>query len=186
MASHSWKALERKVASFLGGNRIYRGDNFSESRPDVIAPIFNLNPSLNKGTVLAECKYSRYQPWISNKTLIKSKFDKDVFICSNKNGKEIFVFFKLELINKVNYLDLFNKIHKLSKKQLKNYCDANKNVGDVMLDYSLQAESYITCDYVKQNNHGEPYLPIVVLGKSNSPVKLAYFNIKYIGIFING
>lgn len=182
MGSNGWKALERKSAALLGGRRIYRGDNFSESRPDVIAPLSNIFPIKKEGTVIAECKYSVYQPWITNKTIAKSFIDQDnyIFSASSKDLKQIFIFFRLNLINGLDCYRAFSYIKKISKKSIRAHCIINKNVSNNMVKHSLQCEEYITCDYVKDNNHGEPYFPLVILGKKNSPVKLAYFNINYL------
>jgi hypothetical protein len=49
--SQSWKDLERTVANSLGGKRIYRGSDFSESLPDVDHPLFGI-----------ECKYRTEPP----------------------------------------------------------------------------------------------------------------------------
>jgi hypothetical protein len=49
--SQAWKNLERKSADLLGGKRICRGSNFSESLPDVEHPYFGI-----------ECKYRQDAP----------------------------------------------------------------------------------------------------------------------------
>jgi hypothetical protein len=51
MASHAWKDLERTVAGALGGKRMHRGGNFSESKPDVEHPLFSV-----------ECKFRKLLP----------------------------------------------------------------------------------------------------------------------------
>ena len=184
MVSSSWKSHERKCASLLGGKRIYRGDNFSESRPDIIAPISGLFPSLDSGTIIGECKYSIYQPWITNKAIVKEFFDKKlhIFFSSDKNFTEKFLFFRLDKIEVLDYTRVFYSVKNLSKKEINTYCNPNKNVSNGMVSHFKQCEDYIKSDYVLDNNHGVPYLPIVILGKKNSAVRLAYFNIKYLNI----
>ena len=47
--SQTWKNLERQIAKSLGGKRILRGDDYSQSKPDVFLPS---NPNL-----IIDCKY---------------------------------------------------------------------------------------------------------------------------------
>jgi hypothetical protein len=49
--SQSWKNLERKSAKLLDGIRVYRGNDFSKSLPDVDHPYFGI-----------ECKYRQNAP----------------------------------------------------------------------------------------------------------------------------
>jgi hypothetical protein len=44
----SWKRLEKETAKILGGRRISRGDNFSQSKPDIEHPLLSV-----------ECKYRK-------------------------------------------------------------------------------------------------------------------------------
>jgi len=50
----NWKRLERQASRLLGGQRVYRGGDFSQKAPDVIHPAFAI-----------ECKHSKNFPkWI--------------------------------------------------------------------------------------------------------------------------
>lgn len=183
MVSKQWKRSEARVAELLGGQRIYRGNDFSESKPDVIAP-FGLIPNKD-GTILAECKYSINQPWITNKTLVKKYIDPKLgmFWAASKDYERIFLFFHLEKHSSLEFVRAIAKAKKQKLSDIKAHCDLNKEVKGYLLDYYNQSEGYCDCDFVKNNNHGEPYIPIVCLSKKSYTTRLAFVDRQYLSHF---
>jgi len=59
-SSKSWKDLEKKVPKILGGKRLSRGSDYSQSLPDVEHPIFSI-----------ECKYTSTKRLRYFRSLIK-------------------------------------------------------------------------------------------------------------------
>ena len=43
-----WKQAEREAAKALGGKRVVRGDDFSQSKPDIEHPLFNIEVKQRK------------------------------------------------------------------------------------------------------------------------------------------
>jgi hypothetical protein len=60
LASEPWKILEGSVAKILGGVRIHRGADFSQSLPDVVADVAINNI---KYRLIVECKYRNSVSW---------------------------------------------------------------------------------------------------------------------------
>ncbi len=84
MTSQAWKQLERDIAEALGGKRVLRGADFSESAVDVVIPDF---PNIK-----IDAKY-RSSPWKHHGPLkeCRNKYcvtDVDVALVVTKTGRE--------------------------------------------------------------------------------------------------
>lgn len=154
--SQAWKNLERYVAKYFGGKRIPRGADFGQSLPDVIAP----SPYPKGGSILVECKYSQNQPWIDLLMREAKKYDHLETVLIFKAGQ--FVFWDLEMSS-----EILNKEHTIItlKRRVPGYIKENYN----------QCVTYlITHPTFSQNIEPAPYLPMVVMGKRQCPVRVAY------------
>jgi len=69
--SEAWKALERQVASILGGVRLHRGKDFSQELPDVVA---SWNSPAGPIAIITECKLRSSLPWVR---YVRNLLDKD-------------------------------------------------------------------------------------------------------------
>lgn len=158
--SQAWKALERYTAEFFGGQRQHRGANFSQSMPDVIAPsepVFGVD-----GCVLAECKYSKNQPWV------------DFFVKELKAGAKYPLFLvKGELDIYLFWLLQDSSI--LTTKRIKDACLIARSMPGYLEEYYTQSAGY-----TKSNND----LHIVVLGKKGCKHRVAYSAISELTRFL--
>lgn len=167
--SQAWKAHEKKTAEILGGVRLLRGADFGVSAPDVVAPLSFFGDYT--GTIIAECKYSKNQPWID---WFYNKLDpEDDYISEEplaiilEDNKEYYLVFDL---SKETSPQFFNDlIHHIP------FYPMDKSIPGYIHDYLLQAE-----EYFGSSEYDEPHLPIVSLGKRNSRRKLGICKFKYI------
>jgi len=93
--SQAWKNLERSVAEALGGTRVLRGADFSESDVDVKVDDFPL--------LAIDCKYRKSHAFHSLIEEIRTKYCGDgtkspVLVTKHKNGQRNYVSMDLELL----------------------------------------------------------------------------------------
>ena len=184
----AWKDLERTVAKKLGGYRIPRGGDFSESLPDVISDVCNLFPLANKipAGFLVECKYRQSQPWIDKyKELKKSSgFDLQPYVilkvpAKNASGMDDNICFM-----PIDYLfDYF------APENSGRTITINKELPTYITDFVRQSYEYsidIECrmrvhlyywklakDQSKKKFN--TFVSLVALGQKNDKVRLAIF-----------
>ena len=173
MVSQAWKGLERYVAKCLGGKRIPRGANFSDSLPDVVADA-SINISKSKGVIFAECKHSKNQPWVD---YIEPVYNHQLIIAGIHNIQPI-VLFELADIHLLSKFAPNSRTTVLDKRiprymhrhieQARMYIDLYKS--DKILEYTIHnasAVDNIVCE-----------LPLVVMAKKHSSFRLAYIALK--------
>lgn len=186
--SNAWKNLERQVAEHFSGIRIHRGGDFSESLPDVVAPLQSfINIASEDLGLIVECKYRAKQPWIAMYKKMARTVSK-LYNCT--------VLTK-EMINPLTQMKDTFMVMDLSK--VKDYYNAQsyvaktfnlkKKVPDYLLSYYMQALEYNTnldtldklqlLYYKASNDRTRPrfksYRSIAVIGQKNDKVKLACF-----------
>ena len=187
--SVAWKNLEKTVATVLGGVRIHRGGDFSESLPDVICSterLFGL-PGLTHA-IVAECKYRQRQPWINAyKQLVKScNLALPVYATRiNTINPLTELEDKLILVS----LDGFHKYFE-HMNSLLNYIPNNiKTVPSYIQEYCIQPRLYINNLDIRYSlellykkamksrtiQKFESYSSISVLGQKNDKVRLVIF-----------
>lgn len=171
----AWKSLERHVAKALQGFRIPRGADFSKSLPDVIADA-SLTIAKSQGCIVAECKYSVRQPWV---TKIKKIYDgKPLLMMSGSNGREAryILLCKLEdvrFLGKHNQ-SLITNIHGIrTPKYIKENIEQARGYVK-MIQSDEHARSVLKAASGLSIDPYQPILPIVVLGKKNDSFRLAY------------
>lgn len=181
--SHQWKAAERFIAKALGGHRIPRGANFSNSLPDIVAPA-NATLARAQGLIFAESKYSQNNPWVDN---VKEKYltDHSVVKFIDDSTKKHYLFFELRDITKLSnpkiistatpfYFTKFPKYILEHFDQSKDYIDIVK--ADPITTASITSMTNISPLY-------SPVLPIVVLTKARKSFRLAYTDCEYLSKF---
>ena len=181
--SHQWKAAERFIAKALGGHRIPRGANFSNSLPDIVAPASNTLARAT-GLIFAESKYSKNNFWVYN---MKEHYLSDrsvVKFIEDKTNKQ-YLFFELRDIHKLSdpkiiaqsfvvYSSKFPKYIVEHFDQSKDYIDIVKK--DPITTASITSMTNISPFY-------SPVLPIVVLTKARKSFRLAYTDCEYLLTF---
>lgn len=178
--SQQWKAAERFIAKALGGNRIPRGANFSNSLPDIVAPA-NASLARAEGLIFAESKYSKNNPWVTN---MEKKYltDNAVVKFVDEANKKEFLFFELADITKLSnpaiirtaktfYFNRFPNYILEHFEQSKSYIDIVK--ADAITTASITSMTSISPMYA-------PILPIVVLAKARKSFRLAYTDCDYL------
>lgn len=173
MVSQAWKGLERYVAKCLGGKRIPRGANFSDSLPDVIADSSISIPN-SQGVIFVECKHSKNQPWVD---YIEPIYDGQPMLAGITNLQPI-VLFELSDISVISDFVPDSRTPILERhipgymhkhiNQAKMYIDLYKS--DKILEYTIHnstALESIACE-----------LPLVVMAKKHSSFRLAYVALK--------
>jgi len=187
--STAWKNLEKTTAEILKGIRIHRGGDFSESLPDVIAP---LDQTMTKAFptvgLVAECKYRAKQPWINKyKNLMKGR---------HKDVK--FLVLSLQIVNPITTFDDQFVIMPLAN--LKDWFDKRADMFQTVSNLKLKLPGYLK-DYAEQSikyisdldirdqvqllyykavkDRARPpfetYRSIAVIAQKNDPVRLACF-----------
>lgn len=159
--SQAWKRLELYVAKFFGGKRRHRGGDFSQSMPDVVAPskpVFGI-----EGTVVAECKYSNNQPWVTYfEKAIKAGNDCPLFLVNGDDKKFIFW--------------LLDDTELLLTSAFKNIKEIKRKASGYIEEYYNQCLGYEEDGLV---------LPIVVLGKTRSKYRIAYTELSTLVMFLS-
>lgn len=173
MVSQAWKGLERYVAKCLGGKRIPRGANFSDSLPDVVADA-SINIPKSKGVIFVECKHSKNQPWVD---YIEPIYDHKLLVAGERNIQPI-VLFELADIHLLSNFVFNSRTPILDRaipgymhkhiNQAKMYIDLYKS--DKILEYTIHNASAVD-DIVCE-------LPLVVMAKKHSSFRLAYVALK--------
>jgi hypothetical protein len=169
VVSQAWKHLERYVAKFLGGERIPRGANFSDSLPDVVAstkPFFKDTD----GLIFVECKHSKNQPWID---YIQSIYKGEIVV-AGANTSNPLVLFELEdihLLLDFTYDSDITILDRLVPAYMQSHLS---QVQDYILqfqkDKKLQYTILESANILLSNSE----LPLVVMAKKHSSFRLTY------------
>lgn len=186
--SNAWKNLEKTVANVLGGVRIHRGGDFSESLPDVIAPtetIFGLPGRTH--AIVAECKYRAKHPWISKfKKLVK--INKQDSIVSYLEIPTTNLLTDMDDTMIIVSLDQFKDLF-LKSRSLATPIRYSKDIPGYLHAYCSQSRSYINdletrlttqLLYYKLSKDllrpkFESYSSIAVIGQRNDSLRLVVF-----------
>jgi len=160
--SQAWKAHERYVAKFYEGTRILRGNDFGNSRPDVIAPSL---PKFNlEGTLIIECKHSQAQPWVDivNACTQSTTGMRPIIAywhASKSSGS--FILWSMEETGPPanGMLDWLNSAVPYEDRKIPSYIQS----------YLDQARQYIDWHGSKLP---DPHLPLVVLAKKHSSTRV--------------
>lgn len=184
--SNAWKALEKTVAEGLNGIRIHRGGDFSESLPDVIAPLDSIITTAPYNyAIVVECKYRAKQPWIDLYKETLKKFKGKKFLSINK-----------KMVNPLTNMD--DEFIILPFSNLKEYFDnisitissnTKKKIPSYLLEYCSQSRTYINdldirdqvqlLYYKATKCRTRPpfvsYSSMAVIGQKNDKTRLACF-----------
>lgn len=182
--SSAWKNLEKYSAEVFHGVRIHRGGDFSESLPDVIAPLDQIFPKAKpEQGLIVECKYRANQPWIDlYKKKLKTKKSFTYLILKTDIVNPITDLKDFLYLMPIEFLSEFkpdsNRIIYLDRSPpgyLLDYCSQPKNyiINPDIVD-SLQLLYYkATKDRVRVPFKN--FCSIAVIGQKNDRVRLACF-----------
>ena len=161
----NWKNFERRIAKHFGTTRVLRGDDFGQSKPDIVTNAHNYlggDENLKWHKIYIECKYSQDQTWkklMGN--LCKSITSLEIPIVMTK---EQFVFWYLEDTHRI-LSDMF-----LNDQTLYDFLtsyrvlQSPRKVPQYLKDHLVQAQEYAN----------DPDLSLVCLGHKGSKKVVTY------------
>lgn len=184
----AWKDLERTVAKKLGGYRIPRGGDFSESLPDVVADITKTFPLANKtdAAFLVECKYRQSQPWIDKYKELKRSagFEQQPYCILKIPTKNVSDMDDNICMMPIDYLFDYFSVDNYSR-----IITIDKDLPDYITSFVKQSYEYsidLECrmkvhlyywKLAKDSNKKKfnSFVSLVTLGQKNDKVRLAIF-----------
>lgn len=171
----AWKALEKLVAETLGGIRIHRGGDFSESLPDVIAPTnWLFSEARLNHAIIVECKYRAKQPWIEAYKAQRKKYAKEIPIAL-KFKEDSIILLPLEILNMPEDSITYIIQNRKAPKYLKDACSQSKKYID-----NLDIRDSVQLLYYKatKDRTRAPFAnfsSMAVIGQKNDRLRLACF-----------
>ena len=176
--SNAWKQLELRTAEILGGIRIHRGGDFSESLPDVIAPadwlFSNAKPD---HAIIVECKYRARHPLIDFYKKEQQACKRQMRIIALEiAGKYIVI--PLDCINmRENQYDLIAP-KKKAPKYLEEYCTQPKRyISNLDIRDSVQL-LYYKATKDRKRPPFTTFSSMAVLGQKHDRLRLACFTVE--------
>jgi hypothetical protein len=173
----AWKALELLAAQTIGGIRIHRGGDFSESLPDVIAPtdyLFKSRPE--EHAIVIECKYRASQPWIDLYKKLQKKEDNKIYLQTEEPGAS-FIFLPLEEF-KANNLFNLTKVHtnRVVPDYIRNAVRQSREyINDLDIRDSIQL-LYYKATKDRKRPPFSTFSSIAVIGQKHDKLRLACFH----------